>query len=147
MALSLTLAGLSSCANMGNQDGGEGSESQAIVHRSFGPPSGDWLMHIDYSYNDEGELELAHSTLNTFQTASATEPESDGRLTIIERIYTVNADGELELLKQTIRDEATGEEVERGFHDPEVKHWMTMEEAEREKVIEMEAMRKMMEDL
>ena len=104
------------------------------IERIYATPSGDWGMNIQYGYNKAGRL--AAMTTNFFTFAGFDPKLDDFRPTTCERDFRVTPEGEFVLLKEVIRDDKTKEVVKRSFYDPEVKHWMTLAEAQRESVKE-----------
>ena len=139
--LGLLAVALSACQPLNPQQGGDdlGDHFRVCTHtieRIYATPSGDWGMNIQYGYDKSGRL--AAMTTHYFTFTGYDPKLDDFRPTNCERDFRVTDSGELVLLKEIIRDEKTKKVVKRSFYEPEVKHWMTLAEAQRESVKEEE---------
>ena len=97
-----------------------------MVKRECSTPSGDWFFLLDYTYDSSGTLSKIDFEFRTF---TGYDPETeDFYPTICIRSYTSAEDGKLKMTSESMRDSETNKEVKRSFWEPEIEHWMSLEE-------------------
>jgi hypothetical protein len=97
-----------------------------VVQRDYSTPSGDWRFELTYEYGRDRHLHKVHSEFITFGGISV--PDAGGELTRCIRTFTVSSSGTLQKTHERIIDEKTGRKVARQFYNPQVTHWMTLDD-------------------
>lgn len=141
LALSLLISGvLSSCCLFGGHHDlpraptfhKPGAVSQ--VHRRHITDESFW--HIDYGYDHDDRLMAIR--MSTHITESEGPLDTNPTMFSVYRQYAVSPEGVITLIDESIRNNQTRESLQREVEEPDVRHWMTLEEAEREKNREMQ---------
>jgi hypothetical protein len=97
-----------------------------VVQRDYSTPSGDWRFELTYEYGRDRRLRKLHSELITFAGISLSEAR--GGLTRCIRTFTVSSNGTLQKTYDRIVDEKTQRKVARQFYNPQIEHWMTLDD-------------------
>ena len=101
-------------------------DGSVIVHRDYATPSGDWRFDLTYEYGRNTRLRKIRSEFVTF--GGITISGEDEGLTRCVRTFTVSRSGTLHKTSERITDEKTGRVAARQFYDPQIKHWMSLDE-------------------
>jgi len=101
-------------------------DGSTTVRRDYSTPSGDWRFELTYEYGRDRCLHKLHSEFVTF--GGITISGEDEGLTRCIRDFTVSSRSTLQKISERIIDEKTGRTVARQFYNPQVKHWMTLDE-------------------
>jgi hypothetical protein len=102
------------------------SDGTTVVSRDYTTPSGDWRFELTYEYGRDARLRNIRSEFVTFD--GITVSGDDEGLTRCVRTFTVSRSGALHKTSERITDEKTGRVVARQFYDPQIKHWMNLDE-------------------
>ena len=97
-----------------------------IVRRDYTTPSGDWRFELTYEYGRNSRLRKIRSEFVTF--GGITISGEDEGLTRCVRTFTVSRSGTLRNTSERITDEKSGRVVARQFYEPQIKHWMNLDE-------------------
>lgn len=101
-------------------------DGATIVRRDCSTPSGDWRFEFTYEYGRNHRLQRLHSEFITFNGITVSG-EDDG-LTRCVRDFILSSGGTVRKTSERIIDEKTGRKVARQFYDPEVEHWMRLDD-------------------
>lgn len=123
-ALIIGCALVTGCANNADKDA---NDKATKIQRSIFTPSGDWGGSIEYAYGLDGKLRHMTYEFSTF--TGYDKALDDFRPTDCVRIYEVSNAGDLVLVSKVTTDRKTKQKVDRSFYEPEVRHWMTLDEA------------------
>ena len=102
------------------------SDSTTVVHRDFTTPSGDWRFELTYEYGRDARLRKIRSEFITF--GGITISGEDEGLTRCVRTFNVSRSGALHKTSQRITDEKSGRVVARQFYQPQITHWMSLDQ-------------------
>lgn len=102
------------------------SDGSTVVHRDFSTPSGDWRFELSYEYGRDARLRKIRSEFITF--GGITISGEDEGLTRCVRTFSVSPSGALQKTSERIIDEKSGRVVARQFYQPEITHWMTLDQ-------------------
>jgi hypothetical protein len=103
-----------------------GRSGTTIVRRDYSTPSGDWRFQLIYEYRRDRRLQKLHSEFVTF--GGTTVSGEDEGLTRCIRDFTVSSRGTLQKSSERILDAKTGKKVARQFYNPQVEHWMRLDD-------------------
>jgi hypothetical protein len=101
-------------------------DSTTIARRDYTTPSGDWRFELTYEYGRDNRLRKIRSEFVTF--GGITVSGEDEGLTRCVRTFTISRGGSLRKTSERITDEKSGRVVARQFYEPQIKHWMTLDE-------------------
>ncbi len=104
------------------QRNGDGT---SIVERTVYSIAGDWALLLKYRYAKTARLESIDMDFSTFTGVEA--GTGDIAPTRCLRTYSVTQSGNLHLVSEHIEDLKTKRAVKRGFHEPHIDHWMTLD--------------------
>jgi hypothetical protein len=102
------------------------SDSSTVVHRDFTTPSGDWRFELTYEYGRDARLRKIRSEFVTFGGITISG-EGEG-LTRCVRTFGVSPSGALHKTSERITDEKSGRIVARQFYQPQITHWMSLDQ-------------------
>ncbi len=102
------------------------NDGTVVVQRDYSTPSGDWLLGLTYEYSRDRRLHKIRSEFVTFGGVSV--PDGGGGLTRCIRTFSVSRAGTLRKISERITDAKTGKEVDWQFFEPQVEHWMTLDQ-------------------
>jgi hypothetical protein len=101
-------------------------DGTTVVHRDYTTPSGDWRFELTYEYGRDTCLRKIRSEFVTF--GGITISGEDEGLTRCVRTFTISRNGTLHKTYERITDEKSGRVVARQFYEPQIKHWMSLDE-------------------
>jgi len=102
------------------------NDATVVVHRDYTTPSDDWRFELTYEYGRDRRLRNMHSEFLTF--GGITISGKDEGLTRCTRTFTVSRAGTLHKTSEHITDAKSGRVVARQFFEPQVKHWLSLDE-------------------
>jgi hypothetical protein len=102
------------------------SDDTTVVHRDFTTPSGDWRFAVTYEYGRNTRLRKIRSEFVTF--GGITISGEDEGLTRCVRTFTISRSGTLQKTSERITDEKSGRVVARQFYQPQITHWMSLDQ-------------------
>lgn len=102
------------------------SDGTTVVHRDYRTPSGDWRFELTYEYGRDARLRKIRSEFVTFGGIPISG-YNEG-LTRCVRAFTVSRTGALNKVSERITDEKSGRVVVRQFYQPQITHWMSLDE-------------------
>src|ERR1051326_4319269 len=102
------------------------SDGSTVVHRDFTTPSGDWRFELTYEYGRGGRLRSIRSEFVTF--GGITISDEDEGLTRCVRTFSVSPSGRLHKTSERITDEKSARVVARQFYQPQITHWMSLDQ-------------------
>ena len=103
-----------------------GSGGTSVVHRDYTTPSGDWRFELTYEYGRDARLRKIRSEFVTF--GGVTIAGDDEGLTRCVRTFSVSPSGTLRKTSERITDEKSGRVVARQFYQPQITHWMSLDQ-------------------
>jgi hypothetical protein len=101
-------------------------DATVVVHRDYTTPSGDWRFELTYEYGRDRRLRKLHSEFVTF--GGITISGKDEGLTRCVRTFTVSRAGTLHKTSERITDAKSGRVVAQQFFEPQIEHWMSLDE-------------------
>jgi hypothetical protein len=106
----------------------EHGDKKTKIYRTVGSPSGDWFFQLIYHYNEKGSLITITSIFNTYNGLDAKHPEADTEFTRHFQKFLISPKKKLTQTDSLIQDVKTEKKVDRTFFQPEIQHWMTLNE-------------------
>ena len=101
-------------------------DGATVVHRDYTTPSGDWRFELTYEFGRDKCLRKIRSEFITFGGITVSG-ENEG-LTRCVRTFSVSRSGALHKTSERITDEKSGRVVARQFYQPQIAHWMSLDQ-------------------